>query len=51
MKSLEELIEKFKEFANEVNGACDAEENSFDAMVLFTGKGGETLEDVTPGNI
>jgi len=35
---LSDLLENFNNFANEVNDACDAEESSFDAMVLFTGR-------------
>merc|ERR1719153_168689 len=36
--TLLDLLYKFDDFANEVNNACDAEENSFDAMVLFPGR-------------
>ena len=36
--TLLDLLHKFGDFANDVNNACDAEENSFDAMVLFTGR-------------
>merc|ERR1719430_615398 len=36
--TLRDLIDKFSYFAYEVNDACDAEENSFDAMILFTGR-------------
>ena len=32
-----DLLVSFKNFANDFNDACDAEENSFDAMVLLTG--------------
>jgi len=33
-----DLLNKFSHFANDFNDACDAEESSFDAMVLFTGR-------------
>jgi len=36
--TLHDLINKFKDFGNKVNNACDAEENSFDAMILLTGR-------------
>jgi hypothetical protein len=44
---LSKVLRKFDNFANRVNGACDAEEDSFDVMVLFTGRG-DTLHDVGP---
>jgi hypothetical protein len=46
--SLLGLLKSFQAFANKVNGACDAEEDSFDAMVLLTGRGDE-LAEVGPG--
>jgi len=36
--TLRNLIDKFKDFGNKVNNACDAEEDSFDAMILLTGR-------------
>ena len=39
------MLKSFQEFAYETNGACDATENSYDAMVLLTGRGDE-LRDV-----
>jgi len=42
---LTDMLKRFEDFAYEVNGACDAEQDSYDAMVLFTGRGDE-LADV-----
>merc|ERR1719233_2182099 len=36
--TLQELLHKFSDFGNDVNNACDAEEDSFDGMILFTGR-------------
>merc|ERR1739844_35488 len=36
--TLRDLLKEFKHFGYEVNNACDAEEDSFDAMILFTGR-------------
>ena len=35
--SLEALLEAFNTYAFKFNGACDAEYNSFDVMILLTG--------------
>ena len=45
---LEDLLKRFQDFAYEVNDACDAEEDSYDLMVLLTGRGDE-MEDVGKG--
>jgi len=45
--SLKEMLDTFKEFAYQTNDACDAEDDSYDAMVLFTGRA-EQLSDVRP---
>ena len=47
-QSAEQLLNKFQDFARRVNGACDAEENSYDGMVLLTGRG-DTLSEAGPG--
>ena len=44
------VLKSFQNYAFEVNGACDAEQNSYDAMVLFTGRGDE-LRDVGRGKL
>jgi len=46
--TLVKVLTSFQNYAFEVNGACDAEQNSYDAMVLFTGRGDE-LRDVGRG--
>jgi len=46
--TLVKVLNSFQNYAFEVNGACDAEQNSYDAMVLFTGRGDE-LRDVGRG--
>lgn len=38
MTSLNSLLESFQMFANSVNDACDAERESYDAMVLLSGR-------------
>ena len=35
---LSDLLAVFQGYANEVNEACDAEQGSYDAMILFTGR-------------
>ena len=35
---LTDLLAVFQGYANEVNEACDAEQGSYDAMILFTGR-------------
>ena len=39
---------KFQDFGFRTNGACDAEEDSFDGMVLLTGRG-DDFTDVGRG--
>ena len=46
-RTLKSLLYSFQDFAQKINGACDADQNSFDGMVLLTGRG-ETLDDVEP---
>ena len=46
--NLTHVLESFKKFAEHQNAACDAETDSYDVMVLFTGRGDE-LGDVGPG--
>jgi len=45
--TMEKMLHSFKEFAYQMNGACDAEEDSYDAMILFTGR--NNLADVGDG--
>ena len=33
-----DVLTKFQVFANDVNNACDAERDSYDAMLLLTGR-------------
>ena len=48
--TLEKMLKSFQQLAYEVNDACDAEEDSYDAMILLTGRADE-LEDVKKGFI
>ena len=41
------MLRKFQDFGFNMNGACDAEVDSYDAMVLFTGRA-DDLRDVGP---
>ena len=47
-KVLLDLLESFSEYANEVVEACDAEQGSYDIMILFTGR--TDFSDVSPGH-
>ena len=42
------LLKKFQDFGFRLNGACDAEDDSFDGMVLLTGRG-DNFTDVGRG--
>ena len=33
-----DVLTKFQDFANDINNACDAERDSYDAMLLLTGR-------------
>ena len=47
---VDKLIDYLHEFSrtvNRVNNACDAEDDSYDAVILFTGRGDDLL-DVGP---
>ena len=46
-KVLLDLLESFSEYANEVVEACDAEQGSYDIMILFTGR--TDFSDISPG--
>ena len=46
-KVLLDLLESFSEYANEVVEACDAEQGSYDIMILFTGR--TNFSDISPG--
>ena len=48
--TLHQYLPMFRKYINRVNAACDAEEESFDAAILFTGRADE-LEDVGPSKI
>jgi len=46
---LTKMLKSFDDFGKQMNDACDAEEDSYDAIVLLTGRGDE-LRDIGPGN-
>ena len=46
-KVLLDLLESFSEYANEVVEACDAQQGSYDIMILFTGR--TNFSDISPG--
>jgi len=43
-KTLREMLKSFKAYAFKFNGACDADEDSYDAMILLTGRA-DQLQD------
>ena len=48
VSSLEMYLEKFKHHLAKYNDACDAEQDSYDAAILLTGRA-DDLTDVGPG--
>ena len=42
-----DLLQLFMGYANEVVESCDAEQGSYDIMILFTGR--SNFSDVSPG--
>jgi len=48
-KTAASLLRSFQEFGNELNSACDADEDSYDAMILLTGR--QDFRDVRPGGM
>ena len=47
---LVDYLHEFSRTIKNVNNACDAEDNSYDAVILFTGRGDDLL-DVGPSKI
>ena len=39
-----DILDVFEEYANKTNDACDGEKRSFDAMVLCTGSGRQSVD-------
>ena len=38
IRTIDNYLDVFKEYLERVNGACDAEEESYDAAILFVGR-------------
>ena len=47
VNKLIDYLHEFSRTVNRVNNACDAEDDSYDAVILFTGRSNELL-DVGP---